>query len=95
MGTNAFTVRVADPGGLFNTTTMNVVISPAPPILISAVLQGTNLLLNWSGGITPYQLVLSTNLTSPLWQNLGPPVNVNTTAVPVSGGNAFYQIYGQ
>src|SRR5204862_7767674 len=60
--TNVFTVRVSDPAGLLNTATMNVVVLPAPPIVISANLQGTNLLLNWTGGIAPYQVVLSTNL---------------------------------
>jgi hypothetical protein len=94
-GTNVFTVRVADPGGLFNTATVNVVILPAPPIVISSVLQGDNLLLNWTGGIAPYQVRLSTNLLSPVWQDLEAPVSVNSSSASSANGSAFYRIYGR
>ena len=95
VGTNAFVVRATDPGGLFSTATMNLVVVAAPPIIVSAVLQGTNLQLNWVGGIAPYQVQFTTNLPSTDWQNLGAPVSANSLLVSPTNGTAFYRLYGQ
>ena len=94
-GNNAFTVRVTDPGGLFSTATMNLVVVPAPPIVITAVLQGNDFLLNWTGGIAPYQVQSSTNLISTDWQNLGAPIGANSLSISPSNSAAFYRIFGQ
>ena len=95
VGTNAFVVRATDPSGLFSTATMNLVVVAAPPIIVSAVLQGTNLQLNWVGGIAPYQVQFTTNLPSTDWQNLGAPVSANSLLVSPTNGTAFYRLYGQ
>jgi len=94
-GTNAFSVRVTDPGGLFSTATMNLVVLPAPPIVVSAVLQGNNLLLNWTGGIAPYQVQISSNLLTTDWQNLGAPLTDSALSVSRSNSAAFFRLYGQ
>jgi hypothetical protein len=94
VGTNSFTVRVTDPSGLFSTATMSLAVLPAPPIISSAVLQGNSLLLNWTGGIAPYQVQLTTNLLSPSWQDLGAPVSANSVLVSPTNGAAFYRVYG-
>jgi hypothetical protein len=94
-GLNAFVVRATDSGGLFSTATMNVMVSAAPPIVSRAVLSGNNLLLNWAGGIAPYQVQIATNLTDPVWQNWGAPVSANTVSVPLTNGTAFFRIFGQ
>ncbi|MCX6904160.1 MAG: putative Ig domain-containing protein, partial [Verrucomicrobia bacterium] len=95
VGTNSFTVRAADPAGLFSTATMNLAVAPAPPMVISAVLQGNNLLLNWTGGIAPYQVKLTTNLVSPSWQNVGAPISINSLLVLRTNGTSFYRVYGR
>jgi hypothetical protein len=94
-GTNAFTVRVADASGLFTTATMQLLVLPAPPIVLSTVLQGNDLLLNWTGGIAPYQVQLTTNLLSPVWQDLGALVSVSSLLVSPTNGPAFYRVYGR
>ncbi len=94
-GTNAFVVQASDAGGLFNAATMNLTVTPAAPITNSALLQGNNLQLNWAGGIAPYQVQFTTNLTNPNWQNWGAPINVNTLSLPTTNDAAFYRIYGQ
>lgn len=94
-GTNAFLVRAADPSGLFSTTTMNVAVVAAPPIATSAVMQGTELRLNWAGGIAPYQVQFATNLANPVWQDLGAPINTTSLLISPTNEAAFYRIYGQ
>jgi Concanavalin A-like lectin/glucanases superfamily/Bacterial Ig domain/Immunoglobulin domain/Immunoglobulin I-set domain len=94
-GTNVFLMKVSDPAGLFTTATMSLPVAPAPDIVSSAALQGTNLLLNWSGGIAPYQVQQATNLLNPVWQNLGTSTFGNALTVPTTNDAAFYRIQGQ
>jgi hypothetical protein len=53
-----------------------------------------SLTLNWSGGVGPYQVQMSTNLSNPNWQNLGSTSNSSLTVTP-SNNAAFYRIVGQ
>jgi hypothetical protein len=96
VGTNVFLVRVADPAGAFSTATMNLVVAAAPPISSTMDLQGPNVVLNWAGGIPPYQVQVATNLTVPInWQNIGAPVSGNAISITPSNNAAFYQIQGR
>jgi len=94
-GTNIFVVSVTDPGGLSSSATMNLSVVAAPPIVVSAFLDGTNLMLNWSGGIAPYQVQQATDLGNLVWENLGAPGNANNMSVPATNGAAFYRVQGQ
>lgn len=94
-GLNAFAVRVADPGGLFSTATMNLTVVPAPAIVATAVPQGDDLLLSWTGGIAPYQVQTATNLQSPVWENLGSATSSGSVLIPRTNPTAFFQIYGR
>ncbi len=95
VGTNSFVMRATDPGGLSSTATMNLTVIAAPPIVVSADLQANALLLNWTGGIAPYQVQLTTNLIPLAWQNLGVPINRNSVSVPLTNEAAFYRVFGQ
>jgi predicted alpha-1,6-mannanase (GH76 family) len=95
VGTNSFVVSVTDPSGLSNTATMNLTVLAAAPIVTSTAWQGNNLKLNWAGGITPYQVQVTTNLINPTWQNLGSTINSNSLLVSPTNGAVFYRIYGQ
>jgi predicted alpha-1,6-mannanase (GH76 family) len=94
VGTNGFTVRATDASGLSGTATMSLVVLPAPPIITSAVLQGSSLRLNWTGGIALYQVQLTTNLLNPNWKNLGAPIGANSLLVSPTNGTAFYRVFG-
>jgi hypothetical protein len=74
---------------------MNLAVLPAPPIVTSAVGQGNNLLLNWTGGIAPYQVQFTTNFLSPIWQDLGAPFSGNSLLVSLTNERAFYRVYGR
>jgi predicted alpha-1,6-mannanase (GH76 family) len=95
VGTNYFAMSATDPGGLSNTATMTVVVVAAPPISLSAALQGNDLLLNWVGGIAPYQVQWTTNLLEPIWQDLNETVSSNNLLVSPTNEAAFYRVYGQ
>jgi hypothetical protein len=95
VGTNVFVVSATDPGGLSSTATMNLTVMAAPPIIVSTVLQGNGMMLNWAGGIAPYQVQMTTDLISSAWQNLDAPINVNNLLVPLTNGTAFYRVSGQ
>jgi hypothetical protein len=94
-GLNSFVVRATDPGGLSGSATLNITVTPAPSITTAVSLQGTNLLLNWAGGIAPYQLQMTTNLASPDWQPVGYPANSTSLLVLATNDAAFYRIVGQ
>jgi Concanavalin A-like lectin/glucanases superfamily len=96
VGTNSFVVSVMDTGGLSNTATMNLVVTPAPAIVTGAAMQlDGSLMLNWGGGVGPYQVQWTTNLSNPNWQNLGAPVGASNLLILPTNGTGFYRIYGQ
>ena len=95
VGTNNFVVSATDAGDLTNTAVMNLTVTAAPPIVTSAVMQGSNLQLNWAGGIGPYQVQWTTNLASPVWQNVGAPISASSLLLSPTNGAAFYRISGQ
>lgn len=93
-GTNIFVISASDPGGLSNTATVHVTVLPAAPIVSTGLVSGASLVLNWSGGISPYQVQMATNLASPAWQNVA-SVSTNRVSVAMTNGAAFYRISGQ
>jgi hypothetical protein len=95
VGTNSFVVQATDPGGLFGSATMNINVTPAPPIYAAVSLTSSNLLLSWSGGIGPYQIQMATNLISPSWQSIAGPVSSNSLSLSLTNDAAFYRIVGQ
>jgi hypothetical protein len=52
-------------------------------------------LLNWSGGIVPYQAQISTNLAGANWVNVGGLISSNTLIIVPTNPAAFYRIVGQ
>jgi hypothetical protein len=74
---------------------MNITVVPAPPITSSLVLQGSDLLLSWNGGVAPYQVNMTTNLTSPDWQPVGALTNATNLLLSPTNAAAFYRVLGQ
>lgn len=95
VGTNSFLIGAMDTLGLTNAATLQIVVLPATPIVLQAHRQAESLLLSWTGGISPYQVQLTTNLVSPSWQSLGVPVNANSLLVSPTNEAALYRVYGQ
>jgi hypothetical protein len=95
VGTNNFQVNATDPSGLVGSTILNLAVIAAPPIVLSAGWQGNSLLLNWTGGIAPYQVQQNTNLSNPTWLNLGAPIIGTSLSVSPTNEAALYRVFGQ
>lgn len=94
LGTNVYLVSVADLGGLSNTATMYVDVV-VPSFVANLAAQGTNLMLTWSGGNGPYQIQLTTDLSSGVWQNVGAPTSATSIVLAPTNVTSFYRIQGQ
>ena len=67
----------------------------AAPLVAKLSTQGTNLLLNWTGGAGNFQVQVATNLTGAVWQNCGTAgTNCNMTLVR-SNKMSFYRVLQQ
>jgi len=95
VGTNTFVVRAIDSGSLSNSATMFINVNPAPPISAAMELQGTDVLLSWSGGIAPYEVQTTTDLAPPDWQSLGSVGVATNLVLTPSNAAAFYRVVGQ
>lgn len=57
---------------------------------------GSDVVLNWTGGQGPYQVQQTTTLgTADSWENVGDPVQANSMRVPLEPGNLFLRVRGQ
>jgi uncharacterized repeat protein (TIGR03803 family) len=90
IGANVFTVSLADTNGWSSTATMTIAVVPLPSIAIST--QGTNMVLNWSGGQPPYSVQMATGLASPVWQTIAGPMTNTTLLVTPTNTAAFYRV---
>ena len=72
----------------------NAVSTGASTVLgpVTAVLDGANLRLTWSGGAPPYQIQRRDSLSLGTWANEGTPVQATTTTVPVTGTTGFFRV---
>jgi hypothetical protein len=94
-GTNRFVISVSDPAGLFTQATMTVVVTPAPVIAPALTVQNNHLLLDWSGGIGPFQVQMNTDLATTNWQTIATNLNSPAWLVSPTNNATFYRVSGQ
>ena len=77
-----------------NTTFNDTLTVIQSPVRATLTLQGTDALLNWTGGGPPYRVQRATDLATGDWtdllSNIAPPVTL-----PLTGQAGFYRIVGQ
>lgn len=95
VGDNGFVVSVTDSGNLSGTATMNIAVTAAPPIVSSISRDSTNLVVQWTGGIAPYQVQVATNLSVTHWDNIGGPIGSNSFNITPDLSESYYRIMGQ
>jgi Concanavalin A-like lectin/glucanases superfamily/Putative Ig domain len=95
VGTNTFGVRVTDLGSLFDEATLTLAVTPAPPVIAAISLEGDGLVLNWTGGIPPYQVQLKTNLLEVGWQDCGGLLDTNRFMITPTNTAEFYRVESQ
>jgi uncharacterized delta-60 repeat protein len=67
-----------------------------PGIHLNLVREGSEVVLNWTGGQGPYQVQQSSNLGGIIaWDNVGEPVPTNSMRLLLSPGNLFLRVRGQ
>src|SRR5207247_1792700 len=94
-GTNSFVVSVTDTGSLSNTATLNINVLAAQTLVSSITNNATNFILNWTGGIAPFQVQMATNLVEPNWLVVGDSISSNTFIIAPTNSAEFYRIMGQ
>jgi uncharacterized repeat protein (TIGR03803 family) len=93
-GLNVFIVNVGDLEGLTNNATMDINVT-GPHVVAKLLPQGNSLVLSWVGGSGPYQIEVTSDLTSPVWQTVSIPTNATNFIIVPTNGAAFYQVLGQ
>ncbi|HEU5124798.1 MAG TPA: LamG-like jellyroll fold domain-containing protein [Verrucomicrobiae bacterium] len=92
-GLNSFVVRATDSFGLWNQATLNVNV--IAPLVVSMSLDGSSLMLNWSGGTPPYQVQQITDMNSGTWENVGEPTTASSVSIETTNTAVFYRIKSQ
>jgi len=90
IGANVFVVSLADTNGWASTATMSITVMPALSVSLSA--QGSNVVLNWSGGQPPYWVQMATDLAGAAWQSIAGPMTNTTLLVTPSNAASFYRV---
>jgi Putative Ig domain len=91
LGTNFFTVTLSDTNGWSSSASLQIVVIPAP-LIASLGLQGTNLVLSWTGGQPPYQVQMAADIENPLWHSIAGPLTNSSLALQPTNAAAFYRI---
>ena len=61
----------------------------------SAVRNGSNLTITWTGGNPPYQVQRRTTFSGGGWANEGATTSSTSASVPISGSEGYFRIQGQ
>jgi hypothetical protein len=65
---------------------------PVPELVAGLAVQGTDLWLNWSGGLGPYDVQMSTNLSGTNWQTIASDLGASNLLVLPTNNAAFFRI---
>jgi len=95
VGTNRFQVSATDSSGLADAATMILQVAAPAPTIATLSAQQTKLVLSWSGGIAPYEVMMATNLASPVWQPVQSSLAATNVTVSPTNPAAFYRVRGQ
>jgi hypothetical protein len=72
------------------------ILSLTPNIQLNLARNGTTAVLSWTGGHGPYQVQQTTDLNQPnSWQDVGDPLQMNSTSLPIAPGTSFLRVRGQ
>jgi hypothetical protein len=77
-----------------NTTFNDTLTVIQSPIRATLTTQGTEAILNWTGGGAPYRVQRATDLTIGVWVDYLPSATPPVT-LPLEGQSGFYRILGQ
>lgn len=70
----------------------NLVVSIPEFRITEVVRNGDEVNLSWSGGSGIYQILSTTNLANPVWENVGVPTTNNTATVTITKPAEFFRV---
>jgi hypothetical protein len=94
-GTNTFSVRVTDSGGLFDTANVMIVVDSTTFIVTTISREGVDLRLTWTGGSAPFTVQSATNVGLGFWETFAAGLNTNTLTLAPTNSALFYRVIGQ
>jgi len=65
------------------------------PRINSAVQNGSNVVIDWAYGTPPFQVQFKSDLSNPIWSNIGSPTANRTANIPIQPGSGFIRVAGQ
>jgi hypothetical protein len=65
------------------------------PITSTLSLDSGVLMLRWSGGVPPYRVQMTTNLSAPLWEDVGAATSNTSVQLVPAADSTFYRVVGQ
>ncbi|MCP5523744.1 MAG: immunoglobulin domain-containing protein [Verrucomicrobiales bacterium] len=75
---------------------MTLLGSPHAGICLTLLQDGSDVILNWTGGQGPYQVQRTATPAEPnSWQNADAPVPTNSMRIPLGPGHQFFRVRGQ
>lgn len=94
-GTNTFSVRVTDSGGLFDTANAIVVVDSTTSIVATISREGSDLRLTWVGGSAPFTVLSATNAGAASWETFATGLSTNSLTLAPTNSALFYRVIGQ
>jgi hypothetical protein len=72
----------------------DIAVSVSPLQVSSISRNGTNVVVNWTGGSPPFQVQTKNDLQTPAWSNSGAPTTARTANIPIQSGSVFIRVSG-
>lgn len=88
-----YTLMLSASNGVHAVAYDAVVITVSQAMVMTATRSGPNLNLSWSGGSPPFVVERATNLPPTVWSSMA-TTSVQTVAVPITPGTAFFRVRG-
>ncbi len=90
-----YDVLVSNSGGSATSRSATLTVNPGDPIRLDGTSQADTLILRWSGGLGPYQVQRTTNLTDGIWENEGPATTNQSLSLMRTNARSFYRVLGR
>lgn len=86
--------KISYKGGTGNDVVLTVVQPPAALRITSIVMAGTNVALQWTGGVPDYVVETKATLTNATWQPVTPASSATNALLPMKTTSGFFRVLG-
>jgi hypothetical protein len=86
--------KISYKGGTGNDVVLTVVKPPAALRITSIATAGTNVAVEWTGGVPDYVVEKKTALTNATWQAVTTASSATNAVLPMNTANGFFRVLG-